>query len=542
MRLVIKDYLSQLKEKDELDLLLCDLLLQMGYNTDNRPKSGNRQYGVDIQAHSESEILLCTVKQGNINRTIWDNGPNSVRQSLNEILDVYLHNLSPIDQKKEIQIIVASNGVLEENVKLDWNGFIRRNNSYNGKEIIINFWGIDDIVNYVEKYLFDEYLFTQSMQIALRKALYFVGEQDYKKVYYEQIIDSYINQIQEYIDKKDKTTNKQFRKLVSGLYLATQMIAQYAANARCYKISIMVSEYLIICYWKYLLLNKLFEKTTYIEWLTKFCLSYEKWNEQYYLTVHEYCEKKDAFPNYNIVEQKVLLYEVAGFLSSYAHYLFDVNSDKVGRTINTVIYLVNNNPQFFYPPYDAHIGILNMIYRLLVRCGRQEDVEVILANQAICLMDYYKFYKKYPAPTDSFQEALDIEFGNITEDYEISGLWGYLLLWIGILKNKELYEKIKKFLDDDLKNVTKCIWFLRANEEEFFYNRYAMNYAGEGIELKTENNFEIFIKKINYILEQYVDEKFSYEMYSFPSLEMIVCRYYGYVPKVQVGEGKNSKE
>jgi len=97
-------------------------------------------------------------------------------------------------------------------------------------------------------------------------------------------------------------------------------------------------------------------------------------------------------------------------------------------------------------------------------------------------------------------------------------------------------------LDDDLKNVTKCIWFLRANEEEFFYNRYAMNYAGEGIELKTENNFEIFIKKINYILEQYVDEKFSYEMYSFPSLEMIVCRYYGYVPKVQVGEGKNSKE
>ena len=27
MRLVIKDYLTLLKEKDELDLLLCDLLL-----------------------------------------------------------------------------------------------------------------------------------------------------------------------------------------------------------------------------------------------------------------------------------------------------------------------------------------------------------------------------------------------------------------------------------------------------------------------------------------------------------------------------------
>ena len=31
MRLVIKDYLSQLKEKDELDFLICDLLLMSVY-------------------------------------------------------------------------------------------------------------------------------------------------------------------------------------------------------------------------------------------------------------------------------------------------------------------------------------------------------------------------------------------------------------------------------------------------------------------------------------------------------------------------------
>mgnify|MGYP007110314217 FL=1 len=42
MRLIIKDYLLQLKEKDELDLLICDILLQMGYITDNQPKTGNR--------------------------------------------------------------------------------------------------------------------------------------------------------------------------------------------------------------------------------------------------------------------------------------------------------------------------------------------------------------------------------------------------------------------------------------------------------------------------------------------------------------------
>ena len=58
MRLILKDYLLQLREKDELDLLLCDLLLQMGYITDTRPKTGNRQYGVDIRAHDSKEILI----------------------------------------------------------------------------------------------------------------------------------------------------------------------------------------------------------------------------------------------------------------------------------------------------------------------------------------------------------------------------------------------------------------------------------------------------------------------------------------------------
>lgn len=79
MRLIIKEYLAKLREKDELDVLLCDLLLAQEYITDNVPKTGNRQYGVDIQAHNAKELVLCVVKQGNINRSVWDGNENSVR-------------------------------------------------------------------------------------------------------------------------------------------------------------------------------------------------------------------------------------------------------------------------------------------------------------------------------------------------------------------------------------------------------------------------------------------------------------------------------
>ena len=101
MRLIIKDYLMQLKEKNELDYLLCDLLLQKGYVIDSIPKTGNRQYGVDIQAHSRTELLYFVVKQGNIDRRTWDSDPNAVRQSINEILDVHL-SLLPHNKKKTI--------------------------------------------------------------------------------------------------------------------------------------------------------------------------------------------------------------------------------------------------------------------------------------------------------------------------------------------------------------------------------------------------------------------------------------------------------
>ena len=53
MRLVLEEYLKTLREKDELDLLLCDLLLLEGYTVFNRPRTGERQYGVDILAKKD---------------------------------------------------------------------------------------------------------------------------------------------------------------------------------------------------------------------------------------------------------------------------------------------------------------------------------------------------------------------------------------------------------------------------------------------------------------------------------------------------------
>ena len=266
MRLVIKDYLLQLKEKDELDLLLCDLLFQMGYITDNKPKTGNRQYGVDIRAYNDNEILLTIVKQGNLNRRNWDSDQNAVRQSLNDIQDTYIEFIKGKDRKKELHIIVAANGVIDEAVRPSWEGYINHNTTWSGMKVQIEFWNIDKLVDDVQKYLFDEYIFGAEMQSFLRKALYFIDESDYRNEYFECIIDDYL------LCLKSVDTPKERRKKLSGLHLACQMIAQYAAEAGIYKIGIMVSEYLIIKYRKYMLENNKLGKLLDVEWLHKFAI------------------------------------------------------------------------------------------------------------------------------------------------------------------------------------------------------------------------------------------------------------------------------
>lgn len=531
MRLIIKDYLLQLKEKDELDLLLCDLLLQMGYVTDNRPETGNRQYGVDIRAHNEDTVLLCAVKQGDLNRKNWDSDPNSVRQSLNEIHDCYMGFLTDQDREKNLRVIVATNGMMDESVSPNWDGYVKQNTIWQGITVKIEFWNIDIITDFVQKYLFDEHIFGSETQSLLRRALYYIGDGDYPAKYYEQIVNGFLQKL----DPNDSA--KERKKKLSAVFLATQMIAQYAAESRTYKICIMVSEYLIIRYWYYLLTHRLFEKTSYIDWLLKFLGVYEKWNNSYYNEVKFVCEGKDRIPDYNSVEQRVTIYNILGHLSCYAYYLSfktDTASQELCNEIQQhIVLLINNYPQSYYPPYDVNINIVSMILRLMDRLGKRDELGVLIHNYCHRLRLYFQWFGKYPSPQDSFEDAVDIYMGTSTEEYESSVFWGIMLEWISLTGNGEVYTELQPFLVDSLENVTKCTWFLRADEEQYLYDYYAMNTAGDGVAFELYKNYEEFKSNTDFIMNQYSDEQFSFNEHSFSALELILARYFCHLIRVK---------
>ncbi len=181
MRLILSQYLRSLKERDEFDALLPDLLLTMGYIPISRSQRGPREYGVDLAATGESEdgskeLLMLVIKQGDIGRTNWDSGPQAVRQSLNEVFDVYIRtHIEPSHVTYKRKVILATTGDLKQDTQVNWDGYTHDN----ADKASFEFWGADKVSALIEQHLLNENIFSDSDRKDLRKSLALAGEVDY---------------------------------------------------------------------------------------------------------------------------------------------------------------------------------------------------------------------------------------------------------------------------------------------------------------------------------------------------------------------------
>ena len=97
MKLMLKEYLVNMGERGGLDILLVNLLSQMGLNVLTTPMRGTKQHGVDVAAvgkladDKKETVYLFSIKSGNIDRSNWSVGPQALRPSIGEIVDGYIN-------------------------------------------------------------------------------------------------------------------------------------------------------------------------------------------------------------------------------------------------------------------------------------------------------------------------------------------------------------------------------------------------------------------------------------------------------------------
>lgn len=131
---ILREYLAQLKEREELDAILPDLLSELGFHVYSRPQRGTAQHGVDIAAVGKDsddgirKLYLFSVKRGDLTRQDWDQGDQALRPSLNQIRDAYIPTKVPRKYAAlPIVICLVFGGGIKEQIQLEVRNYIAAN-------------------------------------------------------------------------------------------------------------------------------------------------------------------------------------------------------------------------------------------------------------------------------------------------------------------------------------------------------------------------------------------------------------------------------
>ncbi|MGQ0661610.1 hypothetical protein [Sphingosinicella sp.] len=192
MKLVIREYLASLRERDELDAVLPDLLTELGFTVFSRPTRGTRQHGVDVGAVGLGEdgvrrVHLFSVKSGDLTRTEWNTAsPQSLRPSLEAILDVYVASrIPPQYADLPIAICLCFGGDIDEQVRDDVHGFMRRNRT---EKIHFEEWNGDRLAQVILDGILREELLPETLRGHLRKAVAMVEEPDIAINHFQRLL------------------------------------------------------------------------------------------------------------------------------------------------------------------------------------------------------------------------------------------------------------------------------------------------------------------------------------------------------------------
>jgi len=197
LRLLLEDYLSLMREEGELDVFLPLLMAAMGHEVVYRPQKGPRQFGVDVasvgfDSDGKKKLFMWLIKCGDIGRPDWDSGPQSIRQSINDVSDVYIHShVSPAHKALDKKLLIVTNGDFRANI----NQSIATYLSTWSKQHKIEAEQINGskIAAWTEEHLLNEYVLPVKERGLLRRMLANVQSPEMCIAVGRQLIDQLLN-------------------------------------------------------------------------------------------------------------------------------------------------------------------------------------------------------------------------------------------------------------------------------------------------------------------------------------------------------------
>lgn len=245
MKLVFREYLASLRERDELDVVLPDLLSELGYNVISRPSTGPRQFGVDVAAVSpavngEQQLYLFSIKQGDLTRAEWAAVPQGVRSSIYEIVDAYIPNRVS-NQYKGLKVVICLcfGGSVSEAVRDTLKGVIDRESN---DRISFQEWNGDYMAGLLAHGVLQHQHVSKGLQSRFQKSIAMLDEPDVSIQHFTALVEGLV--------KTDNQLPVQRLATLRQMYICLSVLFVWARDQQNLEAPYRASEVVILRAWE----------------------------------------------------------------------------------------------------------------------------------------------------------------------------------------------------------------------------------------------------------------------------------------------------
>ncbi|WP_414156215.1 hypothetical protein [Pseudomonas sp. BNK-30] len=254
IQLVLSHYLSGLRERDELDALLPELLQAMGHSVHSRAQVGVNQGGVDVMstkenAQGQTEVFLFIIKFGNVNRNDFYGTQQAISPSIRQAYTEYVRNRlqEPLQGLKK-RIVLVSNGILKQDAQSDYSAISKEVAEFSPL-CSLDFWGMDQLSPYIEEYLFDDALLLGKGKSDLRAAL--AGLEDTQASFsrFVRFVDDCMAPLEDDMDVSVNTRANRFYKRAAAAGMGWAVLLVWGESECNQKPGVLAGEYLLLRLW-----------------------------------------------------------------------------------------------------------------------------------------------------------------------------------------------------------------------------------------------------------------------------------------------------
>ncbi|MBB3226763.1 hypothetical protein FHW69_001353 [Luteibacter sp. Sphag1AF] len=195
MKALLREYLTTLGERGGLDVLLPDLLAESGFRVLSRPQVGTTQKGVDVAAvgsyKGTEAMYLFSIKPGDLKRSEWEGGPQTVAPSLRQFATYRRNRIAPEHQHLPVVGCLVTGGQMHETLHDDWTRFAegeeRREN------IAFVHWNGDLLADMLLTGHLREEVMPREMRSMLQKAVAMADIADVSAHHFEELTHALIS-------------------------------------------------------------------------------------------------------------------------------------------------------------------------------------------------------------------------------------------------------------------------------------------------------------------------------------------------------------